>query len=245
MKLKLATWNVALPVSARRRDALRCHTDREEADVWVLTEAHDGFTPGHAYSHSSSPGRDGHDKPEQRWVTLWSKHPIEPLATSDEMRTAAARIQPKSCAPFIVYGTVLPWLGSPWRKYPSAGGTAFREALSVQAADWERLRRDFAGDEFFVLGDFNQDLVHPRYYGSSANRTALESALKNAGLVALTAADGDPIRRDSPPSACIDHICARRDSTWHMEPAVRWPDRAAPERSLSDHFGLSISFQLR
>jgi endonuclease/exonuclease/phosphatase family metal-dependent hydrolase len=105
-----------------------------------------------------------------------------------------------------------------------------------------RLRRDNPDDEFFVLGDFNQDLVRvgPRYYGSRANRDALETALVDAGLVALTAADGDPIRRDSAPCACIDHICARRDSNWRAEPAVRWPDLPAPERWLSDHFGLSV-----
>jgi hypothetical protein len=39
--LKLATWNLALPVSARRREAMRAHTDRERADIWVFTETHD------------------------------------------------------------------------------------------------------------------------------------------------------------------------------------------------------------
>jgi endonuclease/exonuclease/phosphatase family metal-dependent hydrolase len=242
MTMRLATWNVALPVAARRREGMRSHTDRQQADVWVLTETHDGFTPGHAFFHSSAAGRDGLHEQQHRWVTIWSKFPLEPLVTLDEKRTAAARVRPESGAPFVVYGTVLPWLGSTWREHPSAGGAAFREALLVQSADWMRLRRDNPDDEFFVLGDFNQDLVRvgPRYYGSRANRDALETALVDAGLVALTAADGDPIRRDSAPCACIDHICARRDSNWRAEPAVRWPDLPAPERWLSDHFGLSV-----
>jgi endonuclease/exonuclease/phosphatase family metal-dependent hydrolase len=241
MQLKLATWNVALPVATRRREALRVHTDHEQADIWVLTETHDGFTPGHAFFHSSSAGRDGRHKIGHRWVTIWSRYPLEPLDTSDNNRTAAARINPESGDPFIVYGTVLPWLGSPWRKYQSAGGVAFLEALSVQSADWMRLQREYPEDEFFVLGDFNQDLVGapPRYYGAPMNRIALETAFENAGLIALTAADGDPIRRDSAPRACIDHICYRRDSKWRSEPAVRWPDVPAPEKWLSDHFGLS------
>lgn len=243
MSLKLATWNVALPVAARRREAMRTHTDREQADVWVLTETHDGFSPGHAFSHSSAAGRDGLHKKEHRWVTIWSRYSLDPLFTSDEMRTAAARIRPESGASFIVYGTVLPWSSSPWRHYPGAGGVAFREALSVQSSDWMRLRQEFPDEEFFVLGDFNQDLVRPHYCGSRANRETLESSLKNTGLVALTAADGDPIRRDSAPFACIDHICARRDSQWHKELAVRWPDAPAPQRWLSDHFGLSLSFR--
>jgi len=245
--LKLATWNVALPVAALRRKAMRAHTDREQADVWVLTETHDGFTPGHTFSsHSSAAGRDGRHKQEHRWVTIWSRHPFKPLDTRDKERTAAARIYPEFGAPFVVYGTVLPWAGSSWREHPSKGGDAFRWALSMQCADWKQLRQAHPEDEFFVLGDFNQDLVQgrPRYCGTRTNRVALETALESAGLVALTGADGDPIRRDSFPLACIDHICARRDSKWSAEPAVRWPDEPVPKRGLSDHFGLSMSFTL-
>lgn len=243
--LKLATWNLALPVSARRREAMRAHTDCEQADIWVLTETHDSFTPGHPFSHSSAPGHDGLHAPEHRWVTLWSRYPLEPLPTSDDERAAAARITPASGAPFLVYGTVLPWLGSAWRTHPSAGGVAFREALSVQAADWMQLRRDYPTDELFVLGDLNQDLVTPRYYGSRANRNALEEALARAGLTTLTAGDQDPVRRDSSPRACVDHICARRDSSWRASPAVRWPDLPAPQRWLSDHFGISVMLRAR
>ena len=77
---------------------------------------------------------------------------------------------------------------------------------------------------------------------SRANRAALEDALEGAGLVALTAGAGDPVRRDSAPAACIDHVCARGDSAWQAAPAVRWPDVPVPERWLSDHFGLSVVF---
>ncbi|MFZ4776697.1 MAG: endonuclease/exonuclease/phosphatase family protein [Terrimicrobiaceae bacterium] len=244
--VKLATWNVALPVAARRREAMRSYTERENADVWVLTETHDGFKPGLSFSHSSAAGRDGLHRLEHRWVTIWSRYPMEPFVTSDDKRTAAARIKPEFGLPFIVYGTVLPWTGSPWRQHPGAGGVAFRESLAVQFANWLKLRNDYPEDEFFVLGDLNQDLVRipPRYYGSLANRAELETKLEKAGLVARTAGDRDPIRRDSSPSACIDHICSRRDSKWCPDPAVRWPDAPRPERWLTDHFGVSINFRL-
>lgn len=234
-----------LPVSANRRENLRAHTDRVGADVWVLTEAHDGFSPGHTYSHSSDPGRDGQRGPEHRWVTIWSRFPIEPLVTSDSARTAAVRVRPDSGEPFIVFGTVLPWTGSAWRGFDGAGGVAFGESLSVQHADWLRLRSDFPADEFFVLGDINQDLVasQPRYYGSARNRAALEVALGSAGLTPLTAGDGDPVRRDSAPCACIDHICMRTDSVWRTEPAIRWPNAPVPERSLTDHFGVAVTLR--
>jgi endonuclease/exonuclease/phosphatase family metal-dependent hydrolase len=230
-----------LPVAPRRRDAIREHTDRVAADVWVLTETHDGFSPGLSHVHSSSPGRDGAHGPGHRWVSIWSRHPVEPLPTSDCERTAAVRFMPVDGRPFIVFGTVLPWTGSMWRGHPGAGGAAFREALAVQAGDWLRLRAEYPKDELFILGDFNQDLVMPRYYSSRANRALLEAALSAAGLVCLTAGEGDPIRRDSPSCACIDHICARIDSRWAVEPAIRWPETPVPERWMSDHFGVAIT----
>jgi hypothetical protein len=144
-------------------------------------------------------------------------------------------------SPFIVYGTVLPWRGSSWRDHPGVSGIAFREALSLQSEDWVRLQSEFPDDEFFVLGDFNQELVEPPYIGTQTNRHALEEALAKAGLVALTAGANDPVRRDLDAFACIDHICSRRASAWMVESTERWPRTASPERWLSDHFGVAVS----
>jgi len=236
--LKLATWNVALPVAAARRDAARIWTDKIAADILVLTETHDVFDPGLQYSCSSAGGRDESHLSPHHWVTIWSKYRLEELKTSDAKRTAAARAFPEDGPPFLVYGTVLPWIGSKWQGHPSAGGVAFGESLKVQASDWKRLHREYPEDELFVLGDFNQDLVKPpRYYGSRANRAALIKALDDCGLVVITAGDGDPVRRDSAPCACIDHICALRNSRWRAGSAERWPNIAKPDKSLSDHFG--------
>jgi hypothetical protein len=194
--MKLATWNLRLPLSDPRRKTMRSHTDREQADVWVLTETDDSFTliPGHPFHCSSAGGCDGQGANQDHWVTIWSRHPLERLATSDDIRTAAARVTPDSGDPFVVYGTVLPWLGSKWGRHPSAGGVAFREALRIQATDWMRIKGDYRRDEFFVLGDFNQDLVSPpHYYGSQEYRAELRRVLDDSGLVALTAEDRDPV----------------------------------------------------
>ncbi len=138
MKLKLATWNLALPVAPRRREAMRAYTDREQADVWVLTETHDGFSPGHGFSHSSAAGRDGLHNREHRWVTIWSRYPLDPLPISDEKRTAAARIKPESGPAFVIYGTVLPWIGSTWQEHPSAhGGRVPTRGVSPQPGQAE------------------------------------------------------------------------------------------------------------
>jgi len=137
---------------------------------------------------------------------------------------------------------VLPWNGDNWRGYTSAGGVAFAEALKIQRTDWLSLRRRFPDDEVFVIGDFNQDLAPTHYYGSGFKRGALVEALDECGLAALTAGAGDPIRREAAPLACIDNICALRDSRWLTETAIQWPDSDKPDMHLSDHFGVAVTF---
>ena len=104
------------------------------------------------------------------------------------------------------------------------------------------MQLEYPKDELFVLGDFNQDLARVRYCGTKVTRDLLTAALEDCGLVAITAGDGDPIRRDSPPFACIDHVCALRNSRWRSELAVRWPDVPKPDKRLSDHFGVAVLF---
>ena len=243
--LRLANWNVALPLSESRRARIREHINAVGADVWVFTEMHDGCITGLANAHSSAIGRDGLHGPEHRWVTIASQLAIEPLKTSDAARTAAVRVHPAGNDPFVVYGTVLPWMGSSWRGLSSKGGVAFRESLMLQVQDWRELKTAFPEDEMFVMGDFNQDLVGSRYYGSRANRECLETSLQDVGLVPLTAGADDPVHRDSPPCACIDHICARSDSGWIAVRTERWPDAEKPVTGLSDHFGIGVTLQRR
>jgi endonuclease/exonuclease/phosphatase family metal-dependent hydrolase len=243
-ELKLATWNLER-ARPPRRQALREHIERIGADIWVFTETNDAMCQGIFNSVSSAPDRDhlvGLDTPADHWVTIASMHRLEPLSTEDKVRTAAARVFPENGAPFVVFGLVLPWNGDNWHRHPSAGGTAFRKALALQLADWKRLRSEFPADEFFVMGDFNQDLASFHYYGSKAKRAALAGALEECGLVALTAGDRDPISRKSPRWACIDHICALRASKWKAQDAVRWPDAPHPVKGLSDHFGVVVPF---
>lgn len=244
--MRLANWNVARPVPSgqRRRASIVEQIEMVAADIWVLTETHDSVVPGSSFQGISTEGDDRPAEPGERWVTIWSRFPIEALPpTSDPVRTVAARVVPHRSAPLVVYGTVLPWLGSAWRDVEAVDGKAFAAALDVQTADWCALRESFPDDDLVVAGDFNQDLADTRYYGSRANRAKLESALQRAGLVALTARGDDPIRALSAPSACIDHICISAPSHWRSTGAHRWPDTPSPDRRLSDHFGVVVTFE--
>lgn len=178
-----------------------------------------------------------------RWATIWSNDMLEILKTNDESFTVAARVMPLNLEPFIVYATVLPWLGSIWREYPSADGVAFQAALNLQKSDWLEIRRVYPDDELFILGDFNQDLASFHYYGSKKNRLALENALLESGLIALTSGENDPIARPLSACACIDHICMLQKSRWQLNSTERWPDQEKPPKSMSDHFGGAVSMR--
>jgi hypothetical protein len=103
----------------------------------------------------------------------------------------AARVVPTSGAPLVVFGTVLPWLGSSWSDITARNGAAFSAALEAQSSDWRALRASHPDHDIVVAGDFNQDLANTHFYGSRANRQKLLSVLECSGLVAHTAAAND------------------------------------------------------
>lgn len=242
--VRVATWNVArpLPNHVTRLNRLRTAIADVDADVWIFTETHDALTSGVAEHVHASASRRG--EPGERWVAIASRWALEPLATADAERTAAALVKPPNGRRFIACGTVLPWLGSPWRDVPAAQGAAFAAALAVQLADWRRLQAEMPDASFVLAGDLNQDLAERHVYGGRRNRAALEGALTAAGLRCLSAGADDPVPHHAPDRASIDHICV--DSRLQPAGPLRsWPQEAAPRRTLSDHFGLVVDLVAR
>lgn len=243
--MRLATWNVNKPTRIERQARLRGYLDIVAADVLVLTEAHDSFDAGYPYRHSSSPGRDdpARDTPLHRWVTIWSAFPLEPLETCDPIRTAAARARPPGNASFVIYGTVLPWRTDQWRGHCSNGGEAFAAALDLQTDDWVGHSESNPGEELFVLGDFNQELVYPLAFGTRTNQKALTNSLARADLSAVTSGDADPVRLQHAQFACVDHVCIPVRSAWQADPPTSWPKTW--DRTLTDHFGSAVRLRRR
>ena len=247
--MKIATWNLArvLPKHVVRIAKIVGWLDRVDADVWVLTETHNSVSPGPGYSAASTGYPDRPGEPGERWATIWSRLPIEPLPpTRDAARTVAALVKPPDGAPLVVYGTVLPWLGSPWRDFPADDGMAFRAALAAQLADWIALVRQFPDADLCVLGDLNQDLSRRDYYGSRGNRLALLDALRTVGLSALTADPTDPgghadvINRGPVPRHGPHRVAQHGSARLEV-----WPSGAAPDRRLSDHYGVAADLGSR
>jgi endonuclease/exonuclease/phosphatase family metal-dependent hydrolase len=240
--LKIANWNLerVLP-SQRRVQAISEHIARIGADVWILTETNEAMSPGKGFEPVLSGEPDRPSTPGERWVAIWSRHPIEPLSSlvSDPVRCAAARLVHPQLGEVVVFACVLPWGGSSWRGISWMDG-AFSAALELYSGDWLRARTAFPDAVFIAAGDFNQDLARRHYYGSKARRLLLESALASTGLRPLTAGEDDPIARDSRGYACIDHICVSSEPAIRVGRATRWPEAPAPVRELSDHFGVAV-----
>jgi hypothetical protein len=247
--MKIATWNLARvrPTNTQRCAEIVRWLDAVDADVWVLTETHDSVSPGPGYSAVTTAQPDRPGEPGERWATIWSRLPIEPLPpTRDVARSVAALVRPTTGHPLVIYGTVLPWLGSPWRDFAADNGVAFRAALAAQLADWITLVGQFPDGDLCVIGDFNQDLSRRYYYGSRANRTALLDALRTVGLFALTADPTDPVRAVARDRASIDHICVPARVVQQGSPRLEvWPSGAAPDRRLSDHYGVAADLGSR
>ncbi|MBE9156352.1 endonuclease/exonuclease/phosphatase family protein [Nodosilinea sp. LEGE 06152] len=250
--MKIATWNLerALPQSVQA-ERQRQWLNRIDADIWILTETHLDIAPGKNYYSVASglperPGAEG-----ERWVQIWVKAgELVPLTTIDEARTAAALLTLGSGQQWVVYGTVLPWLGSSWRwsktgqhgpMQPASQGQAFAAALAAQQADWQLLRTTYPKAILTVAGDFNQDLNALHYYGSRRNKQALRQALDSVKLVCLTAGEHDPVHQliDGQHSN-IDHICIASNVEEHFQNSFAWPQRLDDLRGLSDHFGIGV-----
>ena len=244
--MKIANWNVArcLP-QQRRASEIHEHLSGVAADIYVLTETHESLVPRSTFRGVFSSEPDRPSEAGERWAAIWSASPLKRLDdyVSDPARCVAARLADSKIGEVVVYACVLPWIGSPWRGLPSAGGRAFGAALDMYCEDWRRLKDVFPRAVLIVAGDFNQDLATRHYYGSRDQRKALRAALDEAKLDAATAGDSDPIAKHSAPHACIDHICIAQSAGFKATRPWRWPGTPAPVRRLSDHFGVAVDIE--
>jgi hypothetical protein len=154
--VRLATWNVERLANRPKRDRVLASMAEIGADVWIFTESDDELVPaGIASLHCSD--ADEKRGASERWVSIASRYPLEPLALSgDPFRSAAARVYPTDGDPFVVFGTVLPWTSDRWRGLRGSDG--FAGALGAQLGDLRRLRSGEPLVDLVWAGDFNQHL---------------------------------------------------------------------------------------
>jgi endonuclease/exonuclease/phosphatase family metal-dependent hydrolase len=235
--MRIATWNVERPVGRARRRRIEAKLRSTPADIWVLTETLADLSPAEGFQRVISGASDRPGAAEEAWVAIWSRYPARPVEVfGDRARTAAALIEVQAGHSFVVFGSVLPWRGSPWKELPSAGAKAFEAALSAQENDWGRLKREYG--DLCVAGDFNQDLAGKPYYWSTRARTLLEGSVERNDLRCATI-DPDPVRRHtSDGKASIDHVCVPKH--WSVGASEVW-DMGAGRDRLSDHYGVCVT----
>ena len=244
--LKIANWNLERVVpNLTRAKRIEAVMSTIITDIWILTETHKDITPMPFYSLVCEEADKGRSSGE-RWSALLSRYPIESLNNfvSDKQRCVAGKIEHPQFGSIIIYALVLPWIGSKWQGIPSQGGAAFAAALAMYQSDWKQLKKIYPKALHVVGGDFNQSLSDWHYYGSIRNRTKLEQALEECGLQAVTSGKNDPIARDSPPHACIDHICISKSKTIKIISTERWSNTDKPDKKLSDHFGVLVELSI-
>jgi len=240
--LCIATWNLDY-LSLRSDRARICHAKMEEvrAQVWVLTETQRGFYPGIGFHLVAESEKASDLNDDQRWVAIWANQSVSVTyeKTKGDERTACVQLEIDGGRTLIVYGTVLPWVGSTWNEQPSKGGQAFIQALEQQKTDWIGLQEANPQALLCVAGDYNQDLLKSgRYYGSAIQRKALRKALEEAKLRCYTGGENDPVSRRSPGDANIDHICFGGSQIIDVT-ADAWSPKQQGMK-ISDHFGVSV-----
>ena len=241
LPLKISNWNVnrVLPKQDRfARIQIACRA--WGSDIWFLTETHEEMKPNSDFYSIFSGTPDRSFEEGERWSSIWSRWPIDPLDeyVTDKSRCVAGRIENSTFGELILYGLVLPWTTDP-RGKEIGSFEVYKQNLRSQQSDWYRIRAAFPKAVLIVAGDFNQSLAQKHYYGSHDKRAILEGVLEECGLIPLTSEANDPIYRDSPPNACIDHICISTGG-WDLEATSRWPNAPTLKEADSDHFLVSV-----
>jgi endonuclease/exonuclease/phosphatase family metal-dependent hydrolase len=211
------------------------------ADLWVLTETRASISPADGYYDLHSPPHLARrPDADERWVSIWSRWPLQPTSLPSDPRGAVSAIVGHPEGEMIVFGTVLPWANEKGDDGQAAMWQVHYEQIEQQAEHWRTLRELHPGVPLIVAGDFNQDRDGSGWYGTRHGRELLTQALHDADLVCGTEEDvvaTGKLRE----SHLVDHIAICRQ--WADEYEVRlncWEKADEDGTHLSDHPTVAI-----
>lgn len=168
--MRIATCNLERP-SLRSWKRLPRQRDRMtaiNADLWVLTETRFSISPAEKHcSLHAPPHPTRRSDPDERWVSVWSRWPLQPTNLPPDPRGAVSAIVNSPYGDMIVYGTVLPWANDKGDDGQSPMWQVHYEQIEQQAEHWRTLRRLHPDAPLSVAGDFNQAVT---VSGSSPGR---------------------------------------------------------------------------
>lgn len=241
----LATWNLDRPSERHRAQLDTVHEQLHKigADVWVLVETDDGIDLSATHQPFSSQPVAGYHRPEEHWVTVWSKWPGAQVDTYDGTVAVCVDIS-APIGRLLVYGTVLPYHGD-----KGAGGHAPSWAeqyrvIPLQGADWRRLRAEYPEHLLCVAGDLNQSRDGRRWsgrqwYGTTRARTLLTQQLEAAQLECATNLDFVE-RGELTSRSTVMHLCLDARLHDRRPPCTAWFSTDGAGRPVSDHNGVHV-----
>lgn len=247
-QLHIATWNLDHPFSKKSkgtrkkmRNMLQAHA--ADVDILVLTETDEQFQPPGYTRISATTPRENSDENE-RWTMIWAKNDSNPnllmdIDTFDTSRTTCSVLRVKNIE-LMVYGTVLPWVGSAWCGFDAT--VSFHKALKVQAYEWRLFQQEMSLP-LVIAGDFNQDLWEWHYYGSKKNKELLKKELFNNALKWDWNNGYDPVvEMTDCHHAAIDHVFVSKQFEITRKSAWSCCDESG--KQLTDHFGSLVEVGL-
>ena len=235
--MKIATWNLQSdkPLLRERETLFLQAMNEVNADVWVLTETWEQFSPGDDYrlAAESSPSDDLLPV-DRRWVAIWVKSSFttaQQAVQLEQDRMACVLVTKPGQGDVVLIGTVLPWHFD--KRWLYAAG--FCAALTIQVAEWKRRREKFHSCVYSVAGDFNQSLPCKQRRGSKQGEIALNNAIKSQDLKCVT--EGNDSLTSTPR---IDHICVSQSGLRHsfIPKAGEWAIPLIGEKEITDHSGV-------
>ena len=246
--MRIATWNLERPKvrSWKRTPRQLARMAEISADVWVLTETRVDIAPGpdlHGVHTPPHPSR--RPDTDERWVGVWSHWPLAPTGIAPDPSGSISLIVERPEAPFVVYGTVLPWANERGEDGRARMWEVHEREVVRQGAEWAELRERFPRLPIIVAGDFNQDRDGSGWYGTARVRSALTEALDRAELECVTTEDVVATGRLDD-QHLVDHVAVSRDLLTSTEVTMTcWPRTDADGVRLSDHPTVAIDLVRR
>ncbi len=233
--MKLVNWNLkwANPDYPRGQE-LKRRVLEQAPDVAVLTETVDDFMAGSGHTICSEPRPLFKGAPRRRKVVAWSRNPWREVDADGGGTLTDGRfvrgVTDTPIGPVDVWGVCIPWCDSHVRT-----GTCDKRRWEDHLdylRDLGQLLRDVpATVPRVVAGDFNQRIPrqrNPQY--------AYEALI--ATFATLTLATTGELGADA--RQTIDHVAHTSDLSASPVTVLSELDG---DRSLSDHFGVSVNLQ--
>lgn len=221
--MKIATWNVERLKHRKALNDIVSICERVSADIMVLTETDAQIRLPYRHSFHTPRAAEVNPSlytPTENRVSIFTNYPcVAQHCTFDEYTALCIELETEM-GRLAVYGTIIGVYGNRHR--------SFKTDLERQIEDYKRLAQTVPN--LCICGDFNCSFAD-NYYYTKQGRYALEQSFSENRLVLLTGAVGE----------CIDHIAVSGAFCTGADIAI---EEWNLDRTLSDHKGIAVSFNL-